>query len=60
MESAAAMMISASYEIPCLAPKVVSDTADSGLLAFYRHFDRNILFLADYLSRLIAVLENDY
>jgi len=58
MESAAAMMIAASYEIPCLAPKVVSDTADSGLLAFYRHFDRNIRSLAEYLIRLIEILED--
>jgi nucleoside phosphorylase len=58
MESAAAMMIAASYEIPCLAPKVVSDTADSGLLAFYRHFDRNIQLLAGYLDRLVEDLES--
>jgi nucleoside phosphorylase len=57
MESAAAMMIAASYEIPCLAPKVVSDTADSGLLAFHRHFDRNIQILGDYLDRLVKTLE---
>lgn len=58
MESAAAMMIAASYEIPCLAPKVVSDTADSGLLAFYRHFDRNIQLLANYLDKLVSQLSN--
>jgi nucleoside phosphorylase len=57
MESAAAMMISASYEIPCLAPKVVSDTADSGLMAFYRNFDQNIQRLAEYLDRLCVVLK---
>jgi nucleoside phosphorylase len=53
MESAGAMMIAASYDIPCLAPKVVSDTAESGLFAFYRHFDQNICRLAEYLERLI-------
>lgn len=56
MESAAAMMIAASYQIPCLAPKVVSDTADSGLLAFYREFDRNVGLLAEYLDRLLKTL----
>ena len=53
MESAAAMMIAAHYKIPCLAPKVVSDTAESGLLAFYRYFDQNVSLLADYLDLLI-------
>ena len=57
MESAAAMMIAASFKVPCVAPKVVSDTADSGLLAFYRHFDRNIELLAEYLDRLITILQ---
>jgi len=56
MESAAAMMIADSYEIPCLAPKVVSDTADSGLLAFYREFDRNVGLLAEFLDRLLKTL----
>jgi nucleoside phosphorylase len=57
MESAAAMMIAASYGVPCLAPKVVSDTADSGLLAFYRHFDHNLEVLARYLTRLLKTLD---
>jgi len=57
MESAAAMMIAASYQIPCLAPKIVSDTADSGFLAFYRHFDRNIGLLAEYLDEFLKSLE---
>ena len=56
MESAAAMMIAASYQIPCLAPKVVSDTADSGFMAFYREFDRNIELLSEYLSSLVQEL----
>ncbi len=56
MESAAALMICRSYNVPCLAPKVVSDTAASGMLAFYRHFDRNVRILADQLTRLITDL----
>jgi nucleoside phosphorylase len=60
MESAAAMMIAASYGIPCVAPKVVSDTADSGLMAFYRRFDQNLSLLADYLDGLIPEISDPF
>ncbi len=53
MESAAAMMISESYQVPCLAPKVVSDTADSGMLAFLRQFNRNLGALSERIARLV-------
>jgi nucleoside phosphorylase len=56
MESAAAMMIARSYGVPCLAPKVVSDTADSGMLSFYRNFDRNMGALGAQLERLLPLL----
>jgi nucleoside phosphorylase len=58
MESAAALMICRSYAVPCLAPKVVSDTAESGMLAFYRHFDHNIRILAERLPRLVSDLRD--
>jgi len=57
MESAAAMMIADTYGIPCLAPKIVSDTAESGMLAFYRHFGRNTEALGKRLQELISCLE---
>jgi nucleoside phosphorylase len=57
MECAAAMMIAETYGVPCLAPKVVSDTAESGMLAFYRHFGKNIETLGKRLQELIASLE---
>jgi len=56
MESAAALMICRAYEVPCLAPKIVSDTADSGMLAFYRHFSGNIARLGSEIDRLIDCL----
>lgn len=56
MESAAAMMVAASHQVPCLAPKVISDTADSGMLAFYRRFEQNIEVLAEHLERLLRDL----
>jgi nucleoside phosphorylase len=57
MESTAAMMVAASYDIPCVAPKVVSDTADSGLLAFFREFDHSVGLMAGYLDRFLKTLE---
>jgi len=59
MEAAAAMMISAAYGVPCIAPKIVSDTADSGMLAFYRNFGKNIDLLGGYISRLVDILEKN-
>ncbi|GAB4241108.1 MAG: hypothetical protein Kow00109_16380 [Acidobacteriota bacterium] len=56
MESAAAMMVAAAHGVPCLAPKVISDTAESGMLAFYRRFEQNIEVLADHLDRLLRDL----
>jgi nucleoside phosphorylase len=57
MESAAALMISSSYGIPCIAPKIISDTADSGMLAFYRNFGVNIEILGAHIARLVKTIE---
>jgi len=56
MESAAAMMIAESYGIPCIVPKVISDTGKSGMLDFYRHFDENMRKMAEEISRLAAIV----
>lgn len=56
MESAAALQTAARFGIPCLAPKVVSDTADSGVAGFYTEFSANLKKLARYLDRLLAHL----
>lgn len=53
MESAAVLMICRSMDIPCVAAKVISDTADSGMLAFYRHFQRNVRILGEQLESLV-------
>ncbi len=53
MESAAALMVSRSFGVRCLSAKVVSDTADSGMLSFFRNFDRNIASLANHLGPLV-------
>lgn len=58
MESAAAMMVCRSFGVPCLAAKVVSDTAASGMLSFFRNFDRNVVSLAENLKRLVPDLES--
>ncbi|HON01163.1 MAG TPA: hypothetical protein PLM33_13015, partial [Acidobacteriota bacterium] len=57
LESATAMMVAAAHGVPCLAPKLISDTADSGMLAFYRRFDENIEVLADFIERLLEAAE---
>ncbi len=57
MESAAVLMICQSFGIPCVAAKIVSDTADSGMLAFYRHFQHNIEVLAKRVEELAADAE---
>jgi len=56
MESAAAMMIAGSYQVPCIAPKIISDTGKSGMLDFYRHFDKNMKNMAEDASRLASIM----
>ena len=56
MESAGALEVARKYQIPSVAPKIVSDTASSGVRAFWTKFDSNIDRLADYLARLIRCL----
>lgn len=56
MESAFALQVASRYSVPCLAPKIVSDTAQSGISAFWREFDGNMDQLAKYLDKLVASL----
>jgi len=56
MESAVALEVASRYGVPCLAPKIVSDTAQSGISAFWREFDSNMDQLAKYLEKLVAAL----
>jgi nucleoside phosphorylase len=59
MESAVALQVASRHGVPCLAPKIVSDTAQSGMSAFWKEFDSNMDQLAKYLDRLIAALESE-
>jgi nucleoside phosphorylase len=52
MESSAALMIADSFGVPCIAPKIVSDTAESGMLSFYRRFDIHIEMLGKKVAQL--------
>lgn len=56
MESAIALQVAGQYAVPCLAPKIVSDTVDSGLSAFWKSFDRNMDELARYLENLLKLV----
>ncbi len=57
MESAFALQVASRYGVPCLAPKIVSDTARSGISVFWREFDSNMDQLAKYLDKMVAALE---
>lgn len=56
MEGAVALKVATAFRIPALAPKVISDTAESALVAFWTYFDANMLKLAAYLNRLLGDL----
>ena len=54
MESAVVLQVASRHDVPCLAPKIVSDTAQSGISAFWSEFDSNMDQLAKYLDQLIT------
>ncbi len=58
MEAAAALEIAAHHGVPCLAPKVVSDTAESGMRGFVTGFEGHMDGLASFLEDLIVFLES--
>jgi nucleoside phosphorylase len=58
MESAIALKLANKHAVPCLAPKIVSDTAGSGLSAFWKSFDSNMDVLAGYVENLVRVMQN--
>lgn len=57
MEAAVALRAASDFGVPCLAPKVIADTAQSALVAFWTHFEANMSKLADYLGRLLPEIE---
>ena len=57
MESAVAVDLAHQHRVPCLAPKIVSDTAGSGLSAFWKSFDRNMDVLARYVEELVRIVQ---
>ena len=56
MESAVVLKLANQHSVPCLAPKIVSDTAGSGLSAFWKSFDGNMDILARYVEDLVSCL----
>lgn len=56
MEGAVALETACRYGIPCLVPKVVSDTAVSGVKSFWMGFEDHMDGLAHYLEGLIGYL----
>ncbi len=55
--TAAVLRVCQTANVPCVTPKIVASTVQSGLLSFWNALDRNIRPLADTLSRLIEDLE---
>lgn len=56
MESASALQAAAVRRVPCIAPKVVSDTADTGLGEYWRAFESNMHNLTAALSQLLRLV----
>lgn len=56
MESAAVLELARSHGVPAVAPKVVSDTAETGILGFRREFETNVTRLSEYLDGLLRIL----
>ena len=59
MESAGVLAAARELQIPTLALKVVSDTADSGTDGYWREFNSNMECLGKYLRRMIRVLSRE-
>ena len=53
LESAVVLEVAQKHAVPCLAPKIVADTAGSGLSGFWESFDRNMDILAGYVENLV-------
>ena len=53
MESAAVLEIARNHGVTAVAPKVVSDTAETGILGFRREFEANLIRLSHYLDDLL-------
>ena len=56
MESAAALQVATEYQLSCLAPKIISDTANFGMSKFWTEFENNMNRLAQYLEELLEFL----
>ncbi|MBI4446357.1 MAG: hypothetical protein HY645_10655 [Acidobacteria bacterium] len=56
MEAAFALRMAAEEGIPCLALKVISDTQQAALVAYWTHFEANMARLSEYLNRLLPDL----
>lgn len=56
MESAGILSLAQKFEVPTVAIKVVSDTAESGIACYWEEFSENLRLLTDYLGGVIRVL----
>ncbi len=56
MESAGILSLAQKLAVPTVAIKVVSDTAESGIVGYWEEFSENLSLLTDYLGEVIRVL----
>ncbi len=57
--TAAVVRVAATAGVPCLTPKIVANTARSGLTAFWSRLTDNLKPLGGYLEKVVEVLEAD-
>ena len=56
MESAGILAAAGELQIPTLALKVVSDTADTGIAGYWRDFHTNMQRLGEYLEQMVRLI----
>ena len=60
MESAGVLFQAQKLQIPAVAIKVVSDTADSGISGYWNDFNENLRLLGNYLGEVIKILSTSF
>jgi nucleoside phosphorylase len=59
MESAGILAAAGELQIPTLAVKIVSDTADTGIPGYWRDFHTNMERLGEYLQLMVRVISTE-
>lgn len=57
--TAAVLRVCQTSQVPCLTPKIVASTVNSGLTAFWNRLDSNIAPLAEAIERLLKDVNSE-